>query len=103
MDIASALMKRRWLTSLSALIGLVIATALFVYFETDPPPSDPVALGVAAIGFFLCPGSLLSVAAIDIEPKTLDFVVMWLVVAAINFTLYGTIGEVVGRSWWKSD
>ena len=47
-------------------------------------------LGLADL--VLCAGSLLFVLAIDIEPGTKDYLVMWLVIAAINFVLYAGIG-----------
>jgi hypothetical protein len=95
--------KRRQLMLRFAVLGLAIAAAFFVYFETDPRPESLPALWAAGIAFALCPGSLLFVTWIDIEPQTTAFAIMWLVIALINFALYGAIGGVVGQFRWKGD
>jgi cytochrome bd-type quinol oxidase subunit 2 len=103
MDAAMVRRKRRKLTIGLALCGLIIAGAFFAYSETDPPPQSRMALlaGVAALA--LCPGSLLFVTWIDIEVQTTASAVMWLIIGQINFTLYGGVGWLVGRSRWRAD
>ncbi len=103
MDAVMVMRKRRKLTISLALLGLAIATAFFAYFETDPRPGSATAVWSGVIALFLCPGSLLFVTWIDIEPQTTAFAMMWLVIALINFALYGAIGAVVGRFRWKTD
>ncbi|PYT50605.1 MAG: hypothetical protein DMG43_14720, partial [Acidobacteria bacterium] len=71
--------RKDWRTILQfAVLGLVVAGAFFGFFETDPPPGNPIALWVAGASLLLCPGSLLFVFAFDIEPQTTGFTVMWL-------------------------
>jgi hypothetical protein len=84
-------------------LGLVIAAVFFAYFESDPRPGSPAALWAAGVALALCPGSLLFVTWIDIEPQTTTFAIMWMVIGLINFALYGAIGSVVSRFRWKAD
>jgi hypothetical protein len=81
----------------------VVAAAFFAYFETDPQPGNPATTWAAGTGLIFCPGSLLFVTWIDIEPQTSAFAIMWLVIGLINFALYGAIGMFVGRLLWKID
>jgi drug/metabolite transporter (DMT)-like permease len=103
MDAAMVNHKRRKLTIGLALLGLAIAAAFAAYSETDPRPESPAAVWSGVVALILCPGSLLFVTWIDIEPKTAAFAVMWLIIGLINFALYGAIGAVVGRFRWKAD
>lgn len=103
MDTAMIKRKRRRLTTCIAVLGLVIATIFFAYFETDPRPGSPMALWAAGVALVLCPGSLLFVTWIDIEPQTTAFGVMWVIIGLINFALYWVIGAAVSRSRWRLD
>src|SRR5258708_21698758 len=103
MDAGMATRKRRQLKIGLAMIGFVIAAAFFFYFETDPRVGSVPALWATGIALILCPGSLLFVTWLDIEPQTTAFTTMWLVIALINSALYGTIGGVVGKFRWKAD
>ena len=93
--------KRRRLAIGLAVFGLLVAAAFFAYFETDPPLGNPTVLWVAEIALFLCPGSLLFVTSIDIEPQTTGFAIMWLLIGLMNLAVYGAIGVVVGRFRWS--
>jgi hypothetical protein len=103
MDTGIITRKRRQLKIGLAVLGFVIAAAFFAYFETDPRPGSLPALWAAGIALVLCPGSLLFVTWLDIEPQTTAFVIMWLVIALVNVALYGAIGGVVGKFRWKAD
>jgi drug/metabolite transporter (DMT)-like permease len=102
MDTATVKHKRRKLAISLALVGLLIAAVFFAYFETDPRPGSPTALLAGGLALVLCPGSLLFVTWIDIEPQTSAFAVMWLIIGLINFALYGGIGLLVSRFKWKA-
>jgi hypothetical protein len=95
--------KRRKLTIGFALFGLAITAAFAAYFETDPRPGSPAAVWSGIIALFLCPGSLLFVTWIDIEPQTGAFAVMWLIIGLINSGLYGGFGLLLSQFRWKSD
>src|SRR5579863_973300 len=95
--------KRRKLAISLALVGLLIAAVFFAYFETDPRPGSSAALLAGGLALVLCPGSLLFVTWIDIEPQTSAFTVMWLIIGLINFVLYGGIGVLVSRFKWKAN
>lgn len=103
MDALTIKRKRRQLAISLAVVGLVIAAVFFAYFETDPRPESPAALWAGGLALVLCPGSLLFVTWIDIEPQTSAFAVMWLIIGLINFALYGGIGLLVSRFRWKAD
>jgi hypothetical protein len=103
MDVVTARRKRWQLIIGLAVLGLVIATGFFAYFETDPPPGSSAAIWAAGVALALCPGSLLFVTWLDIEPHTTAFTIMWLVIGLINFAVYGAIGSVVSRLRWKAD
>ena len=103
MDALMVKRKRRQLAIRLAIVGLVIATVFFAYFETDPRPGSPMALWAGGLALVLCPGSLLFVTWIDIEPQTSAFAVMWVIIALINFALYWGIGLLVSRFRWKAD
>jgi ABC-type Co2+ transport system permease subunit len=103
MDTSMLKRKRHKLTIGLAVLGLVIAVAFALYFETDPRPESSAAIWSGMAALFTRPGSLLFVAWIDIEPQTSAFVVMWLTIALINFALYGGIGVLIGRLRWRAD
>jgi drug/metabolite transporter (DMT)-like permease len=103
MDTATVSYKRRKLTIILALCGLIIAGGFFAYSETDPPPQSPIALLAGVAALVLWPGSLLFVTWIDIEAQTTASAVMWLIIGIINFVLYGAVGMVIGRFRWKED
>jgi hypothetical protein len=103
MDAATVARKRQQLTMGLTVLGLAIAAAFFGYFETDPGPGSPTASWAAGLAFILCPGSLLFVTWIDIEPQTTAFAVMWLVIALMNCALYRVIGVLVGKRLWRAD
>lgn len=50
----------------------------------------------------LCPASVLSAGFLDIEPHSLEAILCWLLIAAINGVLYGIVGYAVGKYVWKS-
>jgi cytochrome bd-type quinol oxidase subunit 2 len=88
-----------------AVIGLIVAIAFAAYFNTDPPLSSRAANWLATAAMVLCPGSLVFLALgwIDAEPQSGGFFVMWALVALMNFALYGGIGMLIGRLFWKTD
>jgi hypothetical protein len=75
-----------------SLLGLAIATVFFGFSEMDPTPGSLVAIWMGVAAIFLCPGSLLFVTAIDIEPQTTGFTIMWLIIGLINCALYAAVG-----------
>ncbi len=86
-------MSKDWRTILRfALLGVAIATVFFAYFETDPAPGSPIALLAGGAALFLCPGALIFVTAIDIEPQTTGFAIIWLVIGLINSVIYALVG-----------
>lgn len=95
--------KRRQLTIGVAVLGLAVAAFFAAYAETDPRPESTVAVWSGVTALVLCPGSLLFVTWIDIEPHTTAFAIMWLVIGLINFALYGTIGAAISSFRWKAD
>lgn len=103
MDTMTVKRKRRRLTIGLAVLGFMIAVAFAAYFETDPRPGSSAAIWSGVVALFLCPGSLFFVTSIDIEPQTIAFAVMWLIIALLNFSLYGGIGLLVSRFRWKPD
>ena len=76
-----------------AVVGLIIAGAFFIYFETDPPDTR-VSSWIAGASILLCPGSFVYVRMIDLEPATEGFVGMWLVIGLTNIVLYGIVGAL---------
>ena len=86
-------MSKAWRTILwFAFLGLIIAAVLFGVSEMDPALGSFLAIVVGVATLLLCPGSLLFVMAIDIEPGTRGAVVMWLIIALINCAVYAVIG-----------
>lgn len=94
--------RRRQLTIALALLGVVVAVGFGLYFNASPQLDSQTAIKVETTSVFFCPGSLLFVGFIDAEPQTGAFLFMWLLVAAINFFIYGAIGLFIGRLIWKS-
>jgi hypothetical protein len=83
-----------------AVVGLGIAAALFAYLEaTDYTPFPPALITVSLI---LCPASALSAGFLDIQPHSAEAILAWLVIAAINGTLYGLVGYAVGKYFLKT-
>ena len=74
------------------MLGLAMAAIFFGFSEMDPAPGSLVALVLGGATLLLCPGSLLFVTAIDIEPQTTGFAVMWVIVGLINCAVYAIIG-----------
>jgi len=71
--------------------GIAVVLGLLDNFiDLTPGTTLSSLFGLADI--ILCPGSLLFVLAIDIEPGSSGFLLMWLVIAVINFALYTAIG-----------
>jgi hypothetical protein len=86
-------MSKDWRTILRfAVLGFVIASVFFGYFETDPPPGSSLALLAGGAALFLCPGSLLFALGIDIEPQTMGFAIEWLIIGLVNFAVYAVVG-----------
>ena len=80
-----------------AVLGLAVTGGLLAYSLSS--------LGAEmnqVIVLCLCPPAILLTVFIDIEPKTTDLVVMWLIIASLNAVLYGVVGTAL-RELWKSD
>jgi hypothetical protein len=77
-------------------LGFLIALSIWAYSVFTAQSTGPVNLRLWGVLIALCPTSLLSVPLIDIEPGTLDFAVMWLVIGLANSALYGAVGLLVG-------
>jgi hypothetical protein len=45
----------------------------------------------------LCPPSILLTVFIDIEPTTIDLVVVWSLIASLNAVLYGAVGTALSE------
>jgi drug/metabolite transporter (DMT)-like permease len=105
MDVEILNRKRKRAIVGTAVLGLTFAIAFAAYFNADPPLSSPAANWLATAAMVLCPGSLVFLALgwIDAEPQTGGFVVMWALVALMNFAFYGGIGMLIGRLFWKTD
>lgn len=83
-----------------AAVGVGIALSIFTYLEiTNYTPFRPIMIAGTLI---LCPASVLAAGFLDIEPHSVEAVLGWLLIAAINGTLYGIIGYAVGKYVWKS-
>lgn len=102
MDALTVKQKKRQLTIRLAFVGLAIAVAFALYFETDPRPGSPAAIWSGMAALFLCPGSLLFITWIDIEPQTSAFIAMWAIIGLINFAVYGGVGMLVSQFRWKA-
>jgi len=70
---------------------------------TDASPPPPVNVPLWTTFMVLCPPALLSVALIDIEPRSIAFVLLWLVIGLSNSALYAAIGAGISRMFRKSD
>jgi|SRR5882724_3081605 len=102
MDVATAKRNRRRLTIALAVTGLAIAAAIGAYSQlTDSSPPKPLSARLWTTFMILCPPSFLSVPLIDVEPGSVDFAIMWFVIALLNAGLYAAIGTIVGRLRWK--
>jgi hypothetical protein len=102
MDLSTARRKRRQLTIAFAALGFVIAAAIGAYSQlTDSSPPRPLNVPLWTTFMILCPSSLLSVPMIDVEPGSVDFVIMWFVIGLVNSSLYAVVGMVLGRLRWK--
>ena len=101
MDPGTARRRRRRLTVTLAVLGFLIGSSAGTYSQLNDssPPHYNVALWTALI--IVCPPSLVSVALVDVEPGTIDFAVMWLVITIANSALYAVIGLALGCLAWK--
>ena len=99
MGIADVLRKRQRLTISLAVLGFVVAGALWGYSELGKPSSALEGL----VSVILCPPSLLSIPLIDVEPGSSGYTAMWTVFAFMNSALYAGIGALIGKSRWKID
>jgi hypothetical protein len=71
---------------------LAIAAVFFGVSEMVLAPGSFVVLVLGGATLLLCPGSLLFVTAFDIEPQTVGFAVMWLIIGLINCAVYAVVG-----------
>ena len=94
MGIVNVLSKRQLLTITLAILGFVVAAALWGYSELAKS-STPLEGLIFAV---LCPPSLLSIPLIDVEVGTSDYRVMWVVFAFMNSALYGGMGVLIAKS-----
>ena len=82
-----------------AVVGFAIAAVLFAYLEvTDYTPFPPAMITVSLI---LCPASALSAGFLDIQTHSVEAILAWLVISAINGALYGLVGYAVGKYVWR--
>jgi hypothetical protein len=87
--------SRKRLAYKLAVVGFVIAVALFGYLEaTNYTPFTPAMITVSLI---LCPASALSAGFLDVGPNGLVAMLAWLLIAAINGALYGVLGYAAGK------
>ena len=97
------LQKPRRLTIVLAILGFSIAAVILAYAElTDSSPPPPVNVPLWTTFVILCPPALLSVPLIDIEPDSIAFVFLWLVIGLLNSAIYAAIGAGVSRIFRKS-
>jgi hypothetical protein len=83
--------KRRRLVLGFAALGLLVTALTLMTLELDPPSPwiwAPIVL---------CPPALLSISLIDVEQNSDVPVVVWIVIALINSTLYAGVGAWIGR------
>jgi hypothetical protein len=96
--------RPRKLTIVLAILGFSIAAVILAYAElTDASPPPPVNVPLWTAFMVLCPPALLSVALIDIEPGSIAFVLLWLIIGLSNSALYAAIGAGVRGMFRKSD
>ena len=75
------------------LAGFAIAVVFgFLGDVIEPTPDTKLSLIIGLVELVLCPGTLTFVLAIDIEPGSSGYLLMWLTIAAINFALYTALG-----------
>jgi hypothetical protein len=86
--------QRKLVIGLGAL-GFTITAVLFAHLEfTNYSRLSPALLCTSV---FLCPPSLLSILFIDAEPHSSAIVVVWAVIAIMNYALYVAIGTAIVR------
>ena len=103
MDTQTVKHKRRRLTISLAIVGFLIAAAIWGYSELTDSSGGAFNVPLWAAFTILCPPSLLSAPLIDVEPGSTDYAVVWLVIGLVNSGLYAVIGTLVGRFRWKPD
>lgn len=102
MDVSTARRARRRLTIALAVMGFVMAAAIWAYSElTDSSPPKPFNSTLWTAFMILCPPSVLSIPIIDVEPGSSDFAIMWSVIGLANSGFYGLVGMVFGRLRWR--
>lgn len=102
MDTSTTRRKRRRLTIVLAVVGLLVAGFGGVYGQlTDSSHLNFDAVIWIALMIF-CPPSMVFVSLIDVEPGTAGFAITWLAIAVVNSVLYALIGLAVGRLAWRS-
>jgi hypothetical protein len=79
-------------------LGFGVAAGLLVYSLS---PFRAEMNRVIAVS--LCPPSILLTVFIDIQPTTMDLVVMWSLIAPLNAVLYGVVGTALKALLWKSN
>lgn len=99
--------KKKLLIAVFATVGLIIGLLAWAYanwYATVSPAPDPnnlPLLSLSLIIFVLCPPSLLTVPLIDVEPGSMDFAVIWIVVAMLNSLLYAWVGTIAYKFFVK--
>jgi hypothetical protein len=103
-DTRSLAHRKRLRLALSlATIGLLIAIGFGIFLGIHSRVETSSDLTAVTVSFVLCPGTLLFAAFIDAEPWTNGFFVVWFAMALVNVALYGGVGYLIGRLFWRSD
>lgn len=88
----------------SAVLGFAV-TAAFVCYQLVTDAQSPIGRNPVLMLLFviLCPPSLLSLPFIDTEVGTNGFYILWVIVGALNGTLYACVRALVWRRLKKAD
>lgn len=90
--------RRKVVLAFTAL-GFLVAVFIWAYCELTAQTLAPINMRLWTVLIALCPPSLLTVPLFDVDPGTLDFALLWLVIALVNCALYGAIGWVAAM-WY---
>jgi hypothetical protein len=86
-----------WIILRFAILGLVVATVFFAFFETKALAGTPVAVWVIGAAAILCPGFLPFIWAAAVEMDIPNLRIIWLIVGLINCVVYAVLGAIYVR------
>jgi hypothetical protein len=86
-----------------AVTVLIYASGWFTLHEDLPKQASILFYVLRLISPLVCPPSLLSAMALDLDPYSVSGATLWLAIGLLNSALWEKLGIVAGRILWKHE